>query len=132
MLKILLSLPPILSMAHVFLAVILYLLGVGYSGNLTLLFGLPVTLVIFIHIYIAITDNSMTKSEHLGYALIHIPFSMALSFLALLFFIPKDNKQVDVHVHGHSKELFHCVGKVSKANCINSLYQRDSQFAANK
>jgi len=124
MLKILLALPPIISMAHIFFTVSLFLFGFKYSGNLTILFGLPVTLVILIHIYIAIVDNSMSKSEHLAYALVHIPFSMALSFLALLFFIPKGNKQVDVHVHSHSKTLFHCVDKSSEAGCINNLYQR--------
>jgi len=125
MLKILLSLPPIISMAHVFIAGTLFLFDVNYAGNLILLFSLPITLVIFIHIYIAIVDNSMPKSEHLGYALVHIPFSMVLSFLALLLFIPKNNDQVDAHVHRHSKALFHCVDK-SEAGCLNSLYQRES------
>jgi hypothetical protein len=112
-------------MAHVFLAGILFLFSVKYSGNLIVLFGLPITLVISIHIYVAIVDKSMSKSEHLGYALVHIPFSMILSFLALLLFIPKDNEQVEVDLHRHSKALFHCVDK-SKAVCLNNLYQRTS------
>lgn len=88
MLKILLALPPIISIAHVFLAIILFLFNIEYTGNLFILFFLPITLVTLIHIYIALVDNSLSKSEHIGYALVHIPFSIIFSLLALLLFIP--------------------------------------------
>ena len=120
-----LALPPIISMAHIFLAIILFLLDVKYYGNLLILFGLPVVVVIFIHIYIAIVDDSMSKNEHVGYALIHIPCSITFSFLALLLFIPKDNQQGDVHVNSHSEALFHCVDQ-NEAGCLNNLYQRNN------
>jgi hypothetical protein len=119
-----LALPPIISMAHVFLAIILFLLEVNYKGDVLILFALPIVMVIFIHLYIAIVDSSMSKNEHIGYALIHIPFSITFSFLALLLFIPKDNQQGDVQENNHSGALFHCANK-HDAGCLNNLYQRN-------
>jgi hypothetical protein len=122
MLKILLAIPPIISMAHVFIAIFLFLVGFKYSGNLLILFGLPVTLVIFIHIYLAISDNSMTKSEHLGYALVHIPFSIVFSFLSLLLFIP-NNEKIDIVIENQDT-LLQCIDK-KEVGCLNNfIYTR--------
>ncbi|GAA5186125.1 hypothetical protein [Ferrimonas gelatinilytica] len=88
MLKLLLALPPLISMVHIFAAILLHFIGIEYSGSLLLLFTLPVAATVLIHIYVAIFDHSMTKSEHLGYALTHIPFSLTFSFLSILFFLP--------------------------------------------
>lgn len=121
MLKVLLAIPPIISVTHVFLAILLFSLNIKYSGSLLLLFALPVVLVVLIHIYIAITNSSMTKSEHLGYALVHIPFSISFSFLALLLFIP-NNEYTDVE--GNSKNtLLMCAGK-SDIECLNNFSSR--------
>ncbi len=116
MLKILLAIPPIISMAHVFIAILLFLLGIKYSGNLLILFGLPVSIVIFIHIYLAIADNSMTKSEHLGYALVHIPFSIVFSFLSLLLFIP-NNETIDMDKKNQDG-LLQCIDK-KEVGCLS-------------
>ncbi|PKH87498.1 hypothetical protein [Colwellia sp. Bg11-28] len=129
MLKILLILPPVISMAHVFLSIILYLFDIQYSGNLLILFSLPIIVVTSIHIYIAIFDYSLSKSEHIGYALVHIPFSITFSFLALLFFIPKDNGQVDAS--RKSKDtLLQCVD-IREAECVKNLYQRKNLVIKN-
>lgn len=124
MLKILLILPPVISMVHVFLAILLYLFDIQYSGNLLVLFSLPIIVVTSIHIYIAIVDNSMSKNEHIGYALVHIPFSITFSFLALLFFIPKDNGQVDASINAKDT-LIQCVD-IREAECLKNFYQRTS------
>ncbi len=87
-----------------------------------LLFSVPVTLVFFIHIYIAITDNSMTKSEHLGYALIHIPFSMVFSFFAVLFFIPNETKAIDIN--DVSKDTLLLCSNKKEIECINSFLSK--------
>lgn len=126
MLKILLALPPIISIAHVFLAIILFLLNIEYTGNLFILFFLPITLVTFIHIYIAVVDNSLSKSEHIGYALVHIPFSITFSLLALLLFIPKSNGMSD-----STTSLLQCVNK-SEAECLNNFYLPNSKHQQNK
>lgn len=124
MLKILLILPPVISMAHVFLAIILYLVGIPYSGNLLILFSLPIIVVITIHIYIAMVDHSMSKNEHIGYALVHIPFSITFSFLALLFFIPKDNVKSDAVTHA-KETLLQCEDR-RETECLKRFYQRTS------
>jgi hypothetical protein len=126
MLKILLALPPIISIAHVFLAIILFLLNIEYTGNLFILFFLPITLVTFIHIYIAIVDNSLSKSEHIGYALVHIPFSITFSLLALLLFIPKGSGMSD-----STTSLLQCVNQ-SEAECLNNFYLPNSKHQQNK
>lgn len=116
MLKILLALPPIISIGHIFLAITLFLFEIKYSGSLLLLFSLPIILVTFIHIYIAIVDNSISKSEHIGYALVHIPFSITFSLLALLFFIPEGNG-----LNNSKSTLLQCVDK-SESECLNKFY----------
>jgi hypothetical protein len=116
MLKILLALPPIISIAHICLAIIFFLFNIEYAGSLFILFFLPVTLVTLIHIYIAVVDNSLAKSEHIGYALVHIPFSITFSLLALLLFIPQDNGGSHA-----TKPLLQCVDK-SEAECLNNFY----------
>ncbi|AAZ28260.1 hypothetical protein CPS_2503 [Colwellia psychrerythraea 34H] len=129
MLNILLILPPVISMAHVFLSIILYLFDIQYSGNLLILFSLPIIVVTSIHIYIAIFDYSLSKSEHIGYALIHIPFSITFSFLALLFFIPKDNGQVDASSK-FKDTLLQCVD-IREAECLKNLYLRKNSVIKN-
>lgn len=116
MLKILLALPPIISIAHVFLAIILFLFNIEYTGNLFILFFLPITLVTLIHIYIALVNNSLSKSEHIGYALVHIPFSITFSLLALLLFIPKGNGESNSTI-----PLVQC-GDKSEAECLKNFY----------
>jgi hypothetical protein len=121
MLKILLALPPIISIAHICLAILFFLFNIEYAGSLFILFFLPVTLVTLIHIYIAVVDNSLAKSEHIGYALVHIPFSITFSLLALLLFIPKDNGGSHA-----TKPLLQCVNK-SETECINNFYLPNNQ-----
>ncbi|SHH71724.1 hypothetical protein [Ferrimonas marina] len=116
MIKTLLALPPIISMTHVLLAVLLHFLEVEYTGNLLLLFCAPVALVILIHLYVAIFDKSMTRSEHLGYTLTHIPFSFTFSFLSILFLIP----ETEAEVVEAEPTLVLCEDK-SGGQCLNSF-----------
>jgi hypothetical protein len=118
MVKIFLALPPIISIFHVLISLALYYLGIQFQGNIFLFIGLPIVLVLVIHVIIVFIDKSMGVTERIGYALIHIPFSLVFSVSSLL--ILTLNNADDTKA---KSTLTQCEDK-SKVQCINSLYQR--------
>lgn len=117
MLKILFKLPPFISMAHVLIFTTMFFFDVKYQGSLLILFLSPIILTIFVHVIVIFIDAEITLSERIGYALVHIPFSITLSFFTMLFFIPTEDGPPSI-----KNTLSQCVD-IDEIKCLNSFYQ---------
>jgi hypothetical protein len=102
---------------HVLISLLLYYLGIQFQGNIFLFIGFPILFVFVIHIIIVFIDKSMGVTERVGYALIHIPFSLVFSMSSLLIL-----NLNNIDANETKSTLTQCVGK-SEIQCINSLYQ---------
>lgn len=118
MVKIFLALPPIISIIHVFISLAIYYFDIKFQGNIFLFVGLPILFVLVIHIIIVFIDKSMGVTERIGYALIHIPFSLVFSMSSLLIL-----NLSSIDANEAKSTLNQCEGK-SKVQCMNSFYQR--------
>ena len=124
MTKLLLSLPPIISLLHAITSVLLFYFDLNNIESLMIVFITPITIVTLIHIYVAVWDSTVSKHEHIGYALVHIPLSILISFLALLFLLPEQPVELKKNA-SPSMNITQCTNKTNK-ECLNLFYKKDS------
>lgn len=123
MTKTLLVLPPIISIVHVLIALVMYYFGVQYQGNILLFATIPVVFVIAMHVVIIFMDKSMGVTERVGYGLVHIPFCLVFSMSSLLILTLEQEGVEKV-----KSTLIQCEGK-STIECVNTFYQSDNASA---
>lgn len=111
------ALPPIISTTHVFISLILFSFEIEYQGSAAVYIGLPVFLVIILHILIVINDRTMGITERIAYGFIHLPFCVVFAVSSFLLFSLHQNASIKVSAP------LECLAKVS-SNCLPLLYSK--------